>query len=180
MYNSLLQILEYNGDNFEDTFCLSFRIELADTFGNQVPFDLIENGDKVEVTLENRQQFVELYSDFILNKSIEDKFRAFKCGFMNVTRHSPLFKWYSPEELEMLLCGSKILDWNSLQESTNYDGGFTADSEVIKYFWKLFDEFTEEQKKQLLKFTTGTDRCPHGGLAKIRLTISRNGPDTDR
>jgi ubiquitin-protein ligase E3 A len=99
---------------------------------------------------------------------------------MNVTRHSPLLKWYLPEELEMLLCGSKVLDWNSLQTSTNYDGGFTAGSEYIKNFWKLFDEFTEEQKKQLLKFTTGTDRCPHGGLAEIKLTISRNGPDTDR
>lgn len=49
-----------------------------------------------------------MYTDFILNKSIEDKFRAFRRGFMNVTRTSPLSKWYLPEELEILICGSKV------------------------------------------------------------------------
>ncbi len=47
-------------------------------------------------------------------------------------------------------------------------------------FWSVFDEFTNEQKKLFLKFTTGTDRCPHGGLAELKLIIARNGPDTEK
>ncbi len=31
-----------------------------------------------------------------------------------------------------------------------------------------------------MKFTTGTDRCPHGGLSELKLTIARNGPDTEK
>ncbi len=56
--------------------------------------------------------------------------------------------------------------------------------------------FTDEQKRKFLRFTTGSDRAPWvylhqtksdvcllfsiGGLARLKLIISRNGPDTDR
>ena len=49
-----------------------------------------------------------------------------------------------------------------------------------RQFWSLFDEFSDEQKKLFLKFTTGTDRCPHGGVAELKLIIARNGPDTEK
>ena len=51
---------------------------------------------------------------------------------------------------------------------------------ICREFWQVFDEFNEEQKMLFLKFTTGTDRCPHGGLAELKLTIARNGPDTEK
>ena len=51
---------------------------------------------------------------------------------------------------------------------------------LIRQFWRIFDDFTEEEKKLFLKFTTGTDRCPHGGLSELKLTIARNGPDTEK
>ncbi|VDI27238.1 Hypothetical predicted protein, partial [Mytilus galloprovincialis] len=41
-------------------------------------------------------------------------------------------------------------------------------------------EFTEEQKRKLLQFTTGTDKVPVGGLSKLKLIIARNGPDSER
>ena len=58
--------------------------------------------------------------------------------------------------------------------------------------------FTDDQKRKFLRFTTGSDRAPYakfntelkskrnsssfriGGLARLKLIISRNGPDTDR
>jgi ubiquitin-protein ligase E3 A len=49
-----------------------------------------------------------------------------------------------------------------------------------RQFWSLFQEFSSEQKKLFLKFTTGTDRCPHGGVAELKLIIARNGPDTEK
>jgi len=47
-------------------------------------------------------------------------------------------------------------------------------------FWDAVHRFDEEKKRQLLQFTTGTDRVPVGGLAKLKLIIARNGPDSDR
>lgn len=50
----------------------------------------------------------------------------------------------------------------------------------LRQFWSVFNEFTVEEKRLFLKFTTGTDRCPHGGLSELKLTIARNGPDTEK
>ena len=44
----------------------------------------------------------------------------------------------------------------------------------------MVHSFTMDQKKQLLMFTTGSDRIPVGGLAKLKLIIAKNGPDSDR
>jgi len=51
---------------------------------------------------------------------------------------------------------------------------------AVRYFWEIVHEFTDEQKKQLLQFATGSDRVPIGGLSKLKLIIARNGPDSDR
>ena len=50
----------------------------------------------------------------------------------------------------------------------------------IRYFWEVFDDFSEEEKKQLLAFVTGSDRVPVGGLSKVNMIIVKNGPDSDR
>ena len=49
-----------------------------------------------------------------------------------------------------------------------------------RHFWEVFYEFTDEQKKQLLAFVTGSDRVPVGGLSKMKIIIVKNGPDSDR
>jgi ubiquitin-protein ligase E3 A len=111
---------------------MTFQISLTDHFDTVVSFNLKENGDKIAVNKENRKEFVELYADFILNKGIEESFKAFRRGFMKTVMNSPLAKWYSPEELEILLCGIKIMDWNNLENSTSYDSGFEPTHPYIK------------------------------------------------
>lgn len=44
----------------------------------------------------------------MLNKGIEESFNAFRQGFLKIVLNSPLLRWYSPEELEILLCGTKV------------------------------------------------------------------------
>lgn len=54
------------------------------------------------------QEFVDLYADFLLNKSVERQFSAFRRGFQTVTDESPLRLLFRPEEVELLVCGSKV------------------------------------------------------------------------
>ncbi len=54
------------------------------------------------------QKFVDLYADFLLNKSIAKQFNAFRKGFRVVTDESPLKFLFRPEEIEILVCGSKV------------------------------------------------------------------------
>ena len=54
------------------------------------------------------QEFVDLYSDFLLNKAIEKQFKAFQRGFHMVTDESPLKMLFRPEEVEELVCGCTV------------------------------------------------------------------------
>lgn len=64
--------------------------------------------------------------------------------------------------------------------ATEYDGGYTADSQIIKDFWLIVHDLPLEDKRKLLQFATGSDRVPVGGLIRLKLIIARNGPDSDR
>ena len=54
-------------------------------YGKPTSVELVADGKNILVTNENRDQFVELYVDNILNKSIENQFDAFKKGFYQVS-----------------------------------------------------------------------------------------------
>lgn len=179
LYQSLKELLEYEG-SVEEDMMITFQISQTDLFGNPLMYDLRENGDKIPVTNENRKEFVAQYADYMLNKSVEKQFKAFRRGFHMVTNESPLKYLFRPEEIELLICGSRKLDFFALEETTEYDGGYNRDSRIIREFWETLHSFGEEQKRLFLQFTTGTDRAPVGGLGKLKMIIAKNGPDTDR
>ncbi|XP_041822035.1 ubiquitin-protein ligase E3A [Chelmon rostratus] len=179
LYQSLKELLEYEG-SVEEDMMITFQISQTDLFGNPLMYDLRENGDKIPVTNENRKEFVAQYAEYMLNKSVEKQFKAFRRGFHMVTNESPLKYLFRPEEIELLICGSRNLDFLALEETTEYDGGYNRDSRIIKEFWETLHSFGEEQKRLFLQFTTGTDRAPVGGLGKLKMIIAKNGPDTDR
>ncbi|XP_051882395.1 ubiquitin-protein ligase E3A [Pristis pectinata] len=179
LYQSLKELLEYDG-SVEDDMMITFQISQTDLFGTPVMCDLKENGNQIPVTNENRMEFVDLYTDYILNKSVEKQFKAFRRGFHMVTNESPLKYLFRPEEIELLVCGSPNLDFQALEDTTEYDGGYSKDSRIVREFWEIVHAFSEEQKRLFLQFTTGTDRAPVGGLGKLKMIIAKNGPDSER
>ncbi len=49
-----------------------------------------------------------------------------------VTRDSSLRKLFRPDEIELLVAGSQVLDFNQLASAAEYDGGYTKDSPTIQ------------------------------------------------
>ena len=82
------------------------------------------------------------------------------------------------EELELIICGSQILDFKELEKVARYDDGYEKDSLTIKYFWEVIHSLIPEQQKKFLFFLTGCDRAPINGLGSLVITISRFGPDS--
>lgn len=66
------------------------------------------------------QEFVNLYADYILNKSVEKQFKAFRRGFHMVTNESPLKYLFRPEEIELLICGSRVRVLNVHQKKWSF------------------------------------------------------------
>ncbi|KAG7333754.1 hypothetical protein KOW79_002161 [Hemibagrus wyckioides] len=133
--------------------------------------ELIPNGANIPVTKANRQKYVDLYVDFVFNKSVENQFRQFNEGF---SRGNPfnLWKIFKPEELRDLLYGMAEYEWKELQKVVTYEWCDPSD-ELIQNFWSVFFELDEEHRKKFLTFSYGTDRLPVGGLSKLRLKIVR-------
>eukprot|EP01018_Ginkgo_biloba_P007846 Gb_36705 [translate_table: standard] len=174
----LEQLLQFEGD-VEEVFCRSFQVSVQDIFGEILNIELKENGSNISVTKENRKEYVDLCVKYYLETSIASSFEAFKRGFQKLCKGQVL-QLFQPVELEQLICGSPVLDFDALEKYTIYEDGYRKDSRVIREFWEIVHSLDEENKKKLLFFATGSDRAPIKGLANLRFVISRNGSESHR
>jgi hypothetical protein len=79
------------------------------------------------VNQENKHEYAYLLVDFIFNQHCEEQFKAFKRGFFKVVT-TEIIELFTPDELELLICGSKKLDFKELENSTQYVDGYKEDS----------------------------------------------------
>ena len=54
--------------------------------------------------------------------------------------------------------------------------------QVVRWFWQIALGWSDEQKRRLLTFVTGSDRVPIEGLRALQppFTISKNGGHSNR
>ncbi|XP_067930960.1 probable E3 ubiquitin-protein ligase HECTD2 [Watersipora subatra] len=166
---SLRELLEYDGD-VEDDFCLTHQVSVGQN-GKTFTEELIKDGASVAVTAENRQTYVDAYLEWILNKSIYLPFRAFYHGFHSVCASNALLT-LKPVEIEVLVCGCPDIQLDELQNVCQYDGYHERDQN-IKDFWAILHKLNEKGQKSLLRFITGSDRIPAGGMQEMEFKISR-------
>eukprot|EP00878_Enallax_costatus_P021950 GHUV01023266.1.p1 GENE.GHUV01023266.1~~GHUV01023266.1.p1 ORF type:complete len:381 (+),score=138.82 GHUV01023266.1:606-1748(+) len=175
---SLRQLLHYDGPSVEDTFCLTFSVEM-DYFGDVRTIPLKQGGEDIPVTEENRHEYVELMVDYLLNRSIRRQFEAFAAGF-KILCDGPAIRLFNACEVERLVCGNPNLDFDALERNAKYDGGFTVSTPAVQWLWQIVKELAIEEKKMFLKFFTGSDRSPIGGLGSLKCIIQRDGPDSNK
>ena len=166
---SLQSILDYEESDFEEVFSLTFEV-VREAFGEKRIYELIPGGSKVSVTLKNKKQFVDLYVEYILNKSVQLHFQEFHKGFHKVCGGRVLELFHS-HELMAVVVGNEDYDWEELEKNAMYKEGYTKNDPTIALFWQVFRELTLEEKKKFLLFLTGSDRIPIQGMKAIRITI---------
>ena len=151
---------------------------IDEKFGEKFVVNLKENGENIPVDLNNKNEYVELFINWFFNESIKECFQSFEKGFYRVFSRD-LSKILSPEELELIICGTQTLDFNELKKVCRYEE-YTENSETIKDFWDIVLQFNEEDKKKFLSFVTGCDRAPIDGLGSLPITISNGGTDLEQ
>ncbi|PHJ14768.1 hect-domain (ubiquitin-transferase) domain-containing protein, partial [Cystoisospora suis] len=104
---------------------------------------LMEGGEKLQVTMENRRLFVAKYTQYLLVKSVKHQYRAFERGFMLCS--SSLISQLSGRELQLLICGTPDLDFHQLKDSSKYEG-YEANDPYIESFWSILFHFDIFQK----------------------------------
>ncbi|KAJ3256240.1 hypothetical protein HK103_005603 [Boothiomyces macroporosus] len=175
----LQQLLDWHDGDVSDVFMRTFEISY-ERFGKVEHIPLMENGQDILVTNENREKYVLLYIKHLCYTSIQDQFNSFRQGFYKVCGGQAL-KMCRSFELEQLICGkgTSELDFKDLQEGAQYEE-YTSNHEIITWFWEIVHEMDLQQKQRLLEFVTASDRIPLKGLQSLVFVIQRNGPDTDR
>lgn len=175
-YRSLKWILD---NDITDILELTFSAEY-ESFGEIITDDLKPNGRNIEVTEENKQEYVELITEWKIFRRVEKQFRAFVDGF-NELIPQDLVTVFDERELELLIGGLADIDVEDWKKHTDYRG-YQESDEVVQWFWKCITEWDSEQKARLLQFTTGTSRIPVNGFKDLqgsdgprRFTIEKAG-----
>ncbi|NWS89948.1 HERC4 ligase, partial [Toxostoma redivivum] len=116
-----------------------------------------------------RKEYVDLYVNYMFNKSVQKPFEDFVQGFL---RGCPARNWkmFLPEELQVLLQGHETFDWHLLEKNVMY-GGYDKLDQTIRNFWTVFHELPEEKKKMFLAFLTGSDRITGYGSKRFGFWI---------
>uniref|UniRef100_A0A8C6S7K5 HECT and RLD domain containing E3 ubiquitin protein ligase 4 n=1 Tax=Neogobius melanostomus TaxID=47308 RepID=A0A8C6S7K5_9GOBI len=159
---SLQHLLDYTEDDLEEIFCLNFTIT-EEHYGATEVLELVSNGENINVTKSNRQEFVDAYVDYVFNRAVAPLFECFYAGFHKVCGGKVL-ELFQPNELQAMVIGNTNYDWTELEK-------YWADHPTIRLFWEVFHELPLEKKKQFLLFLTGSDRIPILGMKSLKLVI---------
>lgn len=135
-------------------------------FGQSVQTELIPNGANITVTEENKQGFVHLLASQKLTGAVRSQMAAFKRGFYELVPPY-LVSIFHEGELEILLSGTAEIDAADWEQNAQYTG-YTCDHPNILRFWEVVRGMSQEERANLLKFTSGTSRLPPGGFANLR------------
>lgn len=125
-------------------------------------------GFHTDRNFDSRKEFVDLYIDFVFNKSVEKQYKGFHEGFMKVCG-GRVMKLFKPHELQAVVIGNEDYDWHEFETHAEYKGGYTSSDQTIRMFWEVFHELTLEDKKKFLLFLTGSDRIPIQGMKGIKV-----------
>lgn len=166
-------------NDIEGVVDLTFSVD-DDQFGETKTIDLIPDGSNIPVTNENKKQYVELVTEWKIQKRVEEQFNAFITGF-NELIPADLVNVFDERELELLIGGIADIDVDDWKKHTDYRG-YQEGDEVIQNFWKIIRTWDAEQKSRLLQFATGTSRIPVNGFKDLqgsdgprRFTIEKAG-----
>ncbi|EAY17457.1 ubiquitin ligase, putative [Trichomonas vaginalis G3] len=173
------QVKTFDGDWAE--WGLSFEVSVQDIDGTLKSIELKKGGSDIALTNDNYKEYIQLYMEYYMITSIEIPYQYFERGFKEVVENndkmkaSETLKCLSYDELQELVCGSQKFDWSEFKRNVKYSGQYTPTSKTIQMFWKIFEEFDEKQKRNLLTFITSLTVAPVGGLKNVPITIEYSG-----
>lgn len=127
-----------------ESLATCFEVDTTSEWGTSKTIELRPGGKSELVTAANRQgmktllwilwfwrhlfaEFVDLYMRYKLERSISPQFEAFKRGFLSLCDCKALLLC-EPEELEQMICGSPIHNFEALERATRYVGFGGEDS----------------------------------------------------
>lgn len=121
-------------NDITDVIYSTFSVE-DERFGEKVTVDLKPGGRDIEVTNENKKEYVELITEWRIQKRVDEQFNAFVTGFHELIP-ADLVNVFDERELELLIGGIADIDVDDWKKHTDYRG-YTENDAVVQNFWKV-------------------------------------------
>ncbi|RKF62863.1 E3 ubiquitin-protein ligase ptr1 [Erysiphe neolycopersici] len=160
-YKSLIWMLE---NDITDIMTETFSVD-SDKFGVNETIDFIPNGRNINVTEENKHEYVRLMVEWRLTGSVKEQLDEFLKGFHDIVP-ADLVSIFNEQELELLISGLPEIDVDDWKANTEYHN-YTASSPQIHWFWRAVRSFDKEERAKLLQFVTGTSKVPLNGFKEL-------------
>jgi ubiquitin-protein ligase E3 C len=189
LYRGLMRLKNHEGDVSElgIDFTITDQISRPGQPSKTITRNLIPNGDETLVTNDNRL----LYNSYVarhrlvLQPALQTQ--AFLRGLRAMIKPSWL-SMFNQSELQRLEGGdSSEIDVEDLRRNTIYSGLYAIGDDglehpTVRLFWKVMNEFTDAQRRDVIKYVSSTPRAPLLGFSQLypKFSIRDSGRDEDR
>jgi len=149
--------------------CLDFTSTVS-VFGDNQEIELKPGGKNIEVTNENKDEFLELRLKHLCMDRVGPQLFNLLVGFYEVVPME-LLSVFDFNEIELLLCGLPKINVDDWKANTMYRGEYEAlgpNHPVVRMFWDIITESNDEQRAKFLQFATGTARVPVQGFGALQ------------
>eukprot|EP00002_Diphylleia_rotans_P025993 TRINITY_DN5163_c0_g1_i1.p1 TRINITY_DN5163_c0_g1~~TRINITY_DN5163_c0_g1_i1.p1 ORF type:complete len:140 (-),score=32.97 TRINITY_DN5163_c0_g1_i1:151-570(-) len=79
---------------------------------------------------------------------------------------------FGPTDMDILICGEQTVDVQFMKDHMDY-GSYSSTDATILLFWRVFEEFTHEERILYVRFVSGLTRLPQEGSLPRRFKIDR-------
>jgi hypothetical protein len=134
--------------------------------------EMVENGANLVVSEIETDKYIRLLKEFTVGKKLDKIVRRFRDGFFAVIE-SGLWEKFTPAEMARIVSGDAVR-WTmpELDRNIRFEHGYVSKSPQRQRLFDTILDFDEEQKAGLLRFITGCERLPIGGLGALRPKIT--------
>lgn len=189
LYNGMMRLKNYPGDvaDLYLDFTVTDQVSLPNQPVKTISRKLVANGDQVSVTNDNRLLYISYIARHRLVVQPAAQTLAFLRGLREIIRPSWL-SMFNQLELQRLVGGdSSEIDIEDLRKHTMYSGLYEVgddgiDHPTITLFWEVVEEFSDAERRDLLKYVSSTPRAPLLGFSQLRprFCIRDAGREQDR
>ncbi|CAF1233195.1 unnamed protein product [Adineta steineri] len=159
------QSLKYIVDNDPTDLDLYFVVS-EEILGELREHELKLDGQHIQVTEENKQEYIDLVINYRFVQRMATQMNALKQGIQEILPLDTI-KLFDEKEVELLISGLGEINVNDWRTYTMYKGGYTPEALVIQWFWKAIGSFNTEERTRFLQFVTGTSRLPMNGFREL-------------
>jgi len=178
-YSGKIKYIVDNDPQYLDIYFTEDVYDGDDKFVKTV--DLKAYGSKIQVTNDNKIEYIQRLAEYRLCESVKDEINAFLKGLYSLIPEG-LLSIFNVNELELLICGLGNISVTDMKNNCEEPGFSLSFMKVRSWFWTVISSFNQEELSRLIQFSTGCSQLPPEGFAglspKFQISAALSGVDS--